>query len=494
MFFALMQPLIFGYLLIWIVLGRRPGNQILLLPLCFGLGFGLLTQIMLVCGIMHIPFYYVPSLVILLMVGLAALIHYLGNTRPGAAPRPAGPACRQAGQMGSSPTWVKGQTAALIFSAPFPDQTSNRWRDAVSFLFTLVIILHLLFIAQLAFSDFYVSWDGFYYILPKAKIFYFEGNMDKLAYLPEPAYPLHVPFALAWMAAGIGGWNEQLIVGIFPAYALMFVLIIYSFLRLFLDRFWSRLGVLLTLSSGFFVLHAAIVYNDFIMMFYNITAIILIWLAAANRNTRLLVLAGLFSGIGTFVKMEGAAYAAIHAALLLVSLGQQREGRIIDKIRKLFYFLLPVILTAGTYLCFKFAGSINVDGGHLRLEWPADYGQRIYSIFVTFLEMFFSAGNWNILWFMLLLSVVLFKGKISRRPELEYLLTALLLFLGFYLFLDLFTPNFNSLSGPHYPTVLGRVILHFFPLCPMLIVLLNAPLPDGPGDEQRSPVGVLRDG
>ena len=66
--------------------------------------------------------------------------------------------------------------------------------------------------------------------------------------------------------------------------------------------------------------------------------------------------------------------------------------------------------------------------------------------------------------------------KTKQNLVIKFLLIALGLFFMLDLFLDLFTLNFKSLSGEDYPTVLNRVLLHFFPLCPLLIILFNAPL------------------
>jgi hypothetical protein len=60
--------------------------------------------------------------------------------------------------------------------------------------------------------------------------------------------------------------------------------------------------------------------------------------------------------------------------------------------------------------------------------------------------------------------------------ELKLILLALGAFGGMYFFIAWLTPNFISIAGVESPTVLSRIILHFFPLSALALILLHAPL------------------
>ena len=114
----------------------------------------------------------------------------------------------------------------------------------------------------------------------------------------------------------------------------------------------------------------------------------------------------------------------------------------------------------------------------------ASFG-RIPLIVKAFWEDIFFTGCWNIIWFLLAVSILANLKRIKTRPEARFILAALLLFFGAYFLIGMFTGSFRYIGGSGTSTTLSRLILHFFPLATMLIALLNTP--DRPKAPERAP-------
>lgn len=56
-----------------------------------------------------------------------------------------------------------------------------------------------------------------------------------------------------------------------------------------------------------------------------------------------------------------------------------------------------------------------------------------------------------------------------KRFEMKFFLAGLILFLGFYTAVSVFTVHYDFLGGQWQSQSLSRLILHYFPLCPLLV-------------------------
>jgi len=90
-----------------------------------------------------------------------------------------------------------------------------------------------------------------------------------------------------------------------------------------------------------------------------------------------------------------------------------------------------------------------------------------------FLNMMFS-GNWSIVWFVALLSLMQLRRR-RKNTEGKLVLLSILLFFGLYFSTALFTVNYEWIAGTQKLAVLSRLILHFYPLSVLLIILFNHP-------------------
>ena len=235
-------------------------------------------------------------------------------------------------------------------------------------------------------------------------------------------------------------------------------------------------GTAMVVSAHFFVFLASVSLRDFLIMSYNCGTILLLLSWARSKDRRDLILAGFFSGMTTFTKLEGRGYLLIHGLLLLVILHQSRSP-VKAWGKTLSAFLLPGLGLLLPFWVFTQSQDLPISA-HWIMDQHVPLLERVPLTIKSFTDELFLSADWNILWGLLLFSLPRFFRQKDRRPETGLVLICLTLFFTLYLFLALFTPNFKSLGGSDWPDVLPRVILHFFPLGPLAICLIHAPRPD----------------
>ncbi len=449
---SLLVPLILGYASLHMIMGGRSFPMILGLAISFGLGFGILSQWMLLLAIFQVPLGRLSISLPLLGLALIFLLMsrlFKQKTTPQRMPFPLDHA--------SLPDKILGQTPL---------------QKVASCIVIFYVLYQIVFLLWHTLELPIHTWDAIYVIAPKAKIFYYTGSVEKLKFLPLASYPLQVPFCLTWIALNVGAWDDQWVKIIFPLICLCFLLMYYFFLSKYTNHWWALLGIGLLMSSNFFIYHSTITYREIFLMYYIITSLFLIWIALSENNNRLLILAGIFAGFATFVKLEGLGYFFINLILLGICILHQRFS-LREGIRKFLSFAIPAIFIFSIYYFYKISQNMSPMGGRFRFDFHLEHLSRMSLIFSTLGENLFLSGNWNILWFLLLVSLIYHWRRIKASFILKFFGLALVLYLGLYVFVSFLTPNFISISGIQSITVLSRILLPFFPLCPLLIIFLN---------------------
>jgi len=364
-----------------------------------------------------------------------------------------------------------------------PQQKKTSSRNIQIFQNIFVIYL-LFFIASTTLYVFWQSmttpvssWDAIAIIAYKAKIFYFEQSLPSLDLLPHKSYPLLVPFSQAWVAFNLGHWSDLLIKIIFPLAFLSYVIIQYKILEYFTNKIWSLFGCAILLSSNFFVYHATISYRDFYLMYYNCLTILLLLYWQKNNINTYLILAAFFAGFCSFTKLEGTSFQLIYLILISLILYHKKYMPIREKLINLLKFLIPSLSICILFHSFKFATNIGVYqssiGNRVKIMWNWDYLNRVPQIIFSYTDNLFFSGNWNIIWWVTLISLIHLKNK--RTFEIHLLIVSLSLYFGLYFAVGLLTINFQYIGGALSNQGLPRLILHFFPLSVFLIILLNYP-------------------
>ncbi len=450
---GLLVPWGLGYALLAFMFRKTPLKIMLSSALAYGLGLGVLSQWMLILGMAGIRYSLstigLPLIILTLFFVFLTLKHKKQNILT-----PKSPTEDEKHEKLSLPE-------KLFYSA------------------ALVYITCTIFLVFWRALNVPVqSWDALLVIAFKAKVFFYDGLIHHLR-LPHSAYPLHVPFAQAWMALNLGEWHDCLTKIIFPISFLSYLMIQYHFLRVLTDKKWAIAGVCLLISSNFFVYHATIAYMDFFMMYYNCTTImlILLWSRKNADNDSLLILASLFAGFTTFIKSEGTAYLFIHLILITLILLRKKMMPIGERLKRMTQFAIPAFGICFTYHIYKAFLEISnhpVDG-RTEISLSLNSFSRIPVIIHAFLENLISGGNWSIIWFILIMSILINFKRFKECPLIKWLAVSMGLFFGFYFTIFLVSKTFLWISGMHADVILSRVLLHFFPLSVLLIILLNYP-------------------
>jgi len=359
-----------------------------------------------------------------------------------------------------------------------PSKKSASQHGFMKILKALFITLLIVFIAQNIFYVFWRSmaipistWDAIATIAFKAKIFFFEQSLPPLGHLPHGAYPLFVPLIESWIAFNLGYWDDLLVKIIFPCAFLSYLTIHYKFLAYFTDKTWALLGCTVLLSSNFFIYHATISYRDFFLMYFNSITIMLLLFWNHRKSNLFLILAGLFAGLTTFTKLEGTGYLFIHTFLVIGLLWKNETFPLMHKLKKFIIFAIPSYLICLPFHIYKICLGVSGMSGRMNLATTDEYLVRLPVIASDFFSNLFFSGNWNIIWFLLLISLVLHARKIQDSIEIKLLFLSLVMFfLTYFIFLTFTSALIDNIG------LLSRIILHFFPISVLLIILLNYPL------------------
>jgi len=453
LFISIWVPWILGYACILYILGRVRLPFLLILSLSFGMGLGVLCQWMLFLGMLRVPYHLDIIGIPLIIITVLFFAAYLFNRKK---------AAQQPRYLLPEKTQKKGTIFWLSF-------------------FYVIFVVFVAFWMALTIPVF--SWDAFATVAFKAKILFIEKTLAFLPYSSHAAYPLHTPFVEAWIAFNLGIWDDQLIKIVFPLTLCSFLLINYVFLRYFMDNKWALFGCFLFCSSAFFVAHATISYRDFFMAYYNALVVILILLWRKFDEDRLLFLASLFAGFATFVKIEGQLYLGISILLVVLLLMSDRRIGFRKKINKSLLFLIPSLLIWLNYFVYNrlILGIMVEQKGTIELGWE-QLGRINDILNKLFIDCFYS-GNWNFVWYLLVFSLCLQLEKVFRSQAIKILLFLLLCFLGNIILLGTLTASYVWLAGKLWYQTLSRLVLHFYPVCVWLVVLLNAPM--APHQEQK---------
>ena len=351
---------------------------------------------------------------------------------------------------------------------------------AVYALFTGVLLFYiaqnLYFVFWRALNVPLLSFDAIATVAFKAKVFYYEPVPPPLGLLPHRTYPLFVPFIESWISFNLGYWDDILIKAVFPFALLSFTVIVYNFLNVLTRPLWALMGCAILLSSNLFVYHATISYSDFFLMYFNCRAVMLLVLWHQNKTGGLLLLASLFAGLATFVKLEGTAFLLIYAVLfLMINLPSAVFNRA-EKLMNSIKFLAPSFGIAAVFHLYKWMNNILKEGSGTMDKTDFDLSLAkitlIPHILFKFAKNLLMSGNWSMVWIILLLSLIGTKGR-RLTGETKLIFLGLLMFFGLYFNFALMTTNYVWIAGESEVTTLSRLLLHFYPLAVLLLVLIN---------------------
>lgn len=446
LFFGLFFPYCMGYAALRLVLGRSYRLNLLFVPpISFGLGLGILANGMLILDMLGIPFTLlnVSLMQLVLLAGLIAL--------------------------GGKKAKSKDVTVLLSFS---PEQE----KEGVSFLIKCLYALflgmagyYLYFIFWRALSIPLYEWDSLATSIYMAKIFYIDGDLSKLKWAPYAIYPLQQPLVCVWISLCLGWWEEQYVKILFPLIFLAFMTIYYGVLRYWVSRAWAVLGLMFLFSSNIWVYHATLSYRDLFLAYYTCTAVLLLVLWFEKKHIPFLLLAGIMTGLGTFTKLEGVLYMVVLLALTGCLVGVDTTCGLARKLKTYLFFGVPCTGIFLLYYVYKMSHGIStvdyIDPQYL------DSLTKFKRSLSRFSEVVFLTANWNIFWGWLIVSLLFNVRIVAFHKNIQILLSAVFLFLAAHFTLSLLLGISSNMLAP---VTMPRLILHFFPLVPLLIILINS--------------------
>ena len=303
----------------------------------------------------------------------------------------------------------------------------------------------------------------------KSKVFFYDAAIDALKFLPLPSYPLMVPFEMFWVAVNAGHWDDTLVNVVFPLTYLSFTLFQYWFMRERFGILWALACCALTVSSAFYSYHAAITYQDFTLMFFNVAAQMLMVMCYRRRDMGLLPLAGLCVGMGVFVKLEGTIYFIINAIMCLYLLSFMPWLSWAKRVRAFFVFLIPGASIYTFHALFVASQGFEQAEGRYTFKGDLHLMERMGTLITNYAHSFFLCNNWTMLWTILIVGLFAFGGKAFKDFEARFYGLIITLTIAMFLAVDILTNNYISNH-----TVLTRVTLHFYPILPIFIVLIHA--------------------
>lgn len=351
-------------------------------------------------------------------------------------------------------------------------------QDKESLASRLLSYLGILYISYIIFFVFWHSlnipiktYDALVFISYKAKIIFYEGNLALIRNTPQPSYPLLTEFSESWVALNLNRWDEILVKIIFPFTFISYAGIHYYFLKHFTNKRWAIGGICLLFSSNFLIYHATIEYRDLIMMYYNCSAILLLLLWRETQHRPFLILSALFSGLMSFVKLEGSTYCFLHFLLLLIFILEKPKTS--NKILTISLFILPAFILNCFFPLYRQALNIPLAPEKTKIDLSFIFLNRFFITSIKFLENILYSSDWNIIWLVLFISIILHFRKIFTSRAIKNIFLSLLIYFFFYFLLSSATNAFCYLGGHLSDLAISRIILHFFPLSVLLIVFLN---------------------
>ena len=458
-FCLFLLPLSLGYLLVIFITRKNRLPFFFSVSLGFGLGMGLLTQWILVLGILKIPF-------------SDSLINY--------------PLCLVVATL----LFLCKKHDVPIFKKRFKDLFQWEKTTPFTFIFILYILFYVVYVFWRCFNVPIASWDAFSTNVFKAKIFFYARSLEYLPNVPKYSYPIHVPLLQTWISLCLNVWNDQLVKIAFPFYFISTLSVCYYFLKNYTSKFYAFLGLVLLVSSHLYIFHSTVAYRDATLLYYHCTTLICIFLWFRKRDRALLLLASLFAGLLTFVKLEGSGYLVIHTALLLMILLKQKNIAIKKKFMDFLLFTIPSYSICFLYHFYKyFAITLpqmkfnparkDFDIYNLQFQLSFDSLRKLSNVLELIFKNILLTSNWNIIWLIFLVSLLLHWNK-KVLFEIKVILVLFVLFFSIYIPSYTFTQHYYWVGQTH--TVLSRNILHLFPFAVFLIILINFPSKIRPED------------
>jgi hypothetical protein len=437
-------PFCLGYVIVGILVYPNKLPMLFHWPLAYGLGMGILGFWMFLLGILGIRYDITTVGIPLILISLILIL--------------------LSRRFYNRPTNLY----------PVTVESPQRW-DLPSLLLLGFIFFNIVYVFWAAVHIPIISFDGLSTHAFNAKVIYYQRSLALLKSMPHAHYPLLMPLVYCWFTLALPEWNELTFRLVNPFYFLCFLFFEFIFLRTFLQRFPSLVGIALLTSANLFVYHGYIEYRELAMMFYNCTTIMTLLFWSHTQKRAFLTMASFLAACAVFTKLEGLGYLFIYGVLLLLLLRKFNGDKLL-KGKMLLQFMLPgicVFLIYRGYVAFHVTrdfSSAAFDFGNLSWDFSAHSLVKIVRVMNEVVEDLLMSGNWNFVW-LILFFILLANCCRPQSQTVKMLAGALGMFFGVYILGFALTQHYRVAIVTY--TLISRAILHFFPLSTMVIALMH---------------------
>lgn len=444
---AVLFPALIGQALILFLLPSQRLPTALVVSLAYGLGLGMINQLILFFDFVHIPL--APRAIFVTIICSSGILYSRVKYRQ-----------------------KQGAVPKRPLQLPIVrDDIPNVLRQPFIWILTAYIAFQLFYVFFLSLNLPVYSLDGIYFIARKAKVFFYDGSLEQLKFFDWASYPMHSTISMLWVALNMGEWNEYAVKIVFPLTFCAFLVMSYYFLRIHAGVRLALTGVALTAASNLLTYHATIEYSDLSLLYYMCGALILVMFWHRTQDNGYLILASLFAGLGTFTKLEGFSYLLILIAVVL-AVALYSRGWSFAVLKSFMIFSAPAMAIYLHFFFYKIIKGVPIIG-RLMYDFSAANLTRAGAIFTAIINELFFSNNWNLVWFLLIVTLLQPHRRILRFENL-LLAAVIVCVLMFYTVLSFFTSNYMWLAGEQKFISLSRVLMPLYPIAVWLIVLLNA--------------------
>ena len=318
-----------------------------------------------------------------------------------------------------------------------------------------------------------IGWDTWGNWGFKAKIFYLERQVplnlyvDKFSIVPSREYPLLTSLIETFFYFFLGRFDDAMIKVVFFFFYICLLTYFYSIFKELYNKLQAYLFTFLLTTIPIFVSFASGYYNgyaDLIFTYFNFISVTLLWHWTIKKERSLFYLSSIFTGLALWTKVDGIVLLFVNL-ICLFFLGLSNIKNTIIKTKLFFiYILIPLIIAGPWYLIVALLRfpSVHIRIGPSLLSIFTDF-KRLPILGSRFLQEALSFSDWNILWFIFLLLLILCFARLFNNHKFLFINT--LLQLGLYAFIvvidvDYYRAIWNSLS---------RLMIHLVPLIFILI-------------------------
>lgn len=437
-----------GAALLSCLLKQRKLDFLTTCAISFALGWGVFGQCMLIVGILGFSYNAVNISLSMIVLTLLCLL------------------CRYYKKQDSLCLYRFEEKQKVLLKR---SRFENLFYAFLYTIFWLYVIGYVVYLFWRATNIPIYTWDTFATSAFNAKVLYFERSLDSLKYFIHRSFPLQIPFMITWISLVLEQWDEQFFKLVFPGIFVSFILIYRFFIRQHVNQLWTMFAVFLLMSSNLFIFHGGVAYRDLLLLLYNCSTVFFLLLWKDDSDHAFLILAALFCGFGTFTKLEGGAYMIIHFILLFIILTQKKSLSISKKFYAFLQFAVTSMTIFGTYHFYKQLTGVTLNE-KAKIAMDVNLLERFLNIGEIIYNNIFFTANWNLTWFLLVASVILRGSSIKKSFIIKVFLLLLFLYFCLYIAVGLVSQSYHEIISAY---TISRLILHFYPLVPILIILIN---------------------